>query len=114
MPTHTGGDAVTHPSHYNWHPGGIECREVVRHFDFNLGNAIKYVWRAGYKDSRTHIEDLRKAIDYINDEINEVVKAEQQHRRQPVDPQEPPPGFADDDSVRNIVGLQGLPIYQRP
>lgn len=59
-------DAVNHPRHYNGHPSGIECIEVARHTGFNLGNAIKYVWRADLKNG---IEDLEKAVWYIQDEI---------------------------------------------
>jgi hypothetical protein len=62
------GNAVNHPKHYNEHPSGIECIEVVRHFGFNVGNSIKYLWRAGLK-AKDPIEDLEKAIWYINDEI---------------------------------------------
>jgi hypothetical protein len=60
-------DPVDHPSHYTSHPSGIECIEVTRHMGFNLGNAIKYIWRARSKGG---IEDLRKAIWYITDEIS--------------------------------------------
>ena len=61
-------EMVNHPDHYN--KIGIECIEVVRHFNFNRGNAIKYIWRAGEKDPKKEIEDLQKAIWYIEDEIN--------------------------------------------
>jgi hypothetical protein len=40
--------------------------------NFNLGNAIKYIWRAGLKNEGKHIEDLKKAIFYINDEIKRI------------------------------------------
>lgn len=59
--------AVDHPPHYNNHPSGIECQEVVRHLNFNLGNAVKYIWRADYKDEP--IQDLEKAVWYLQDEI---------------------------------------------
>lgn len=62
-----GGEAVNHPQHYTSHPSGIECIEVVRHMGFNLGNAIKYIWRADLKGNA--IEDLEKARFYIEDEI---------------------------------------------
>lgn len=65
--------SVNHPKHYNAHPSGIECIEVVRHMNFNKGNAIKYVWRAG--DKGNEIEDLQKAIWYLNDEIERIKKA---------------------------------------
>lgn len=61
-------DLVNHPPHYNKHPSGIQCIEVTRHMGFNLGNAIKYIWRADEKGKA--IEDLQKAIWYIQDEIN--------------------------------------------
>lgn len=62
-----GVDMVNHPQHYTSHPSGVECIEVTRHYGFNVGNAIKYLWRAGLKGDA--IEDLRKAAWYINDEI---------------------------------------------
>lgn len=51
---------VNHPAHYNQHPTGMECIDIVEHFNFNLGNAIKYIWRAGLK-SPDAITDLEKA-----------------------------------------------------
>lgn len=60
-------DPVNHPSHYRSHPSGVECIQVTEHMGFNLGNAIKYVWRADLKNDA--IEDLRKAAWYINREI---------------------------------------------
>lgn len=65
-------DAVNNPAHYNDHPSGIECIEVTRHMSFNLGNAIKYLWRHGKKDPEKTIEDLRKAVFYIEDEIKRI------------------------------------------
>ena len=59
-------DNVNFPKHYNSHPSGIQCIEVTRHMGFNLGNAIKYIWRADLKNG---VEDLEKAIWYISDEI---------------------------------------------
>lgn len=61
-------DPVNHPSHYTSHPSGVECITIVRHMSFNLGNAIKYIWRAGLK-SPDPIQDLEKAIFYLKDEI---------------------------------------------
>lgn len=58
---------VVHPAHYNVHPSGVECIEIVEWFCFNLGNTIKYVWRADEKDD--DIEDLEKAKFYIEREI---------------------------------------------
>lgn len=68
-------DNVNHPKHYADHPSGVECIEITRHHDFNIGNAIKYLWRAGLKkeegktDIDKEIEDLKKAIWYIEDKI---------------------------------------------
>lgn len=63
-------DLVRHPPHYNSHPSGVECITVARHMNFNLGNAIKYIWRAGEKGSA--VEDLKKARWYIEDEIKRL------------------------------------------
>jgi hypothetical protein len=65
-------DMVNHPSHYTSDPSGVECIDVTRHRNFNIGNAIKYLWRAGLKDEGNHTEDLKKAIFYINDEIKRI------------------------------------------
>lgn len=58
------------PAHYNAHPSGVECIEVTRHLPFNLGNVVKYIWRAGLKENESEIKDLEKSLDYLNDEIN--------------------------------------------
>jgi len=60
-------DPVNQPAHYLGHPSGIECIQVTRHMGFNLGNAIKYIWRADLKGHA--LEDLEKARWYIDDEI---------------------------------------------
>lgn len=65
-------DNVNHPKHYTGHPSGIECIEITRHHDFAVGNAIKYLWRAGLKDSDNEIQDLQKAVWYIQDKINQL------------------------------------------
>lgn len=70
-------DKVNHPSHYTWLKQlcGIEVIDITRHMDFDLGNAIKYILRCGHKEELGYsnkektIEDLRKAIFYINDKI---------------------------------------------
>jgi hypothetical protein len=67
------GERVNHPAHYNAHPSGIECIEVVEHMGFNVGNAIKYLWRADEKGAP--IEDLRKAAWYVQREIERREKA---------------------------------------
>ena len=71
-------DKVNHPSHYCWLKElcGIEVIDITRHLDFDLGNAIKYILRAGHKSEEGYnnvdkeIEDLQKAAFYINDKIN--------------------------------------------
>ena len=65
-------DFVNHPKHYCDHPSGIECIEITRHHDFAIGNAIKYLWRAGLKDSNNEIQDLKKAVWYIQDKIAQL------------------------------------------
>jgi hypothetical protein len=70
-------DNVNHPKHYNSHPAGIECIDVVEHLPFNVGNAIKYLWRADHKNG---IEDLRKAAWYVNREIKRVMKRDSKGR----------------------------------
>lgn len=65
-----GEDTVHHPKHYTKHPSGIECIEVTECFNFCLGNAIKYIWRAGLKGAAK--QDLEKARWYINREIERL------------------------------------------
>ena len=60
-------DNVDHPTHYLGHPSGVECIAVTEHMNFCLGNAIKYIWRAGLKGEA--LEDLEKAAWYVNREI---------------------------------------------
>lgn len=64
-------DFVDFPPHYREHPSGIECIEVVEHMNFCLGNAVKYIWRAGSKHD-SPIEDLKKAAWYLNREIERL------------------------------------------
>jgi hypothetical protein len=59
----------TNPPHYTQHPSGVECIQITRHMSFNLGNVIKYLWRAGLKDNAPMLDDLKKAKWYLNDEI---------------------------------------------
>jgi len=63
-------DKVNHPSYYN--TGTIEPIDVIHDWDlgFNLGNALKYISRAGKKDVNTSNQDLEKAIWYIKDHIS--------------------------------------------
>lgn len=59
-------DNVNHPKHYNSHPSGIECIKITEHMNFNIGNAVKYLWRA---DMKNGLEDLKKAAWYLAREI---------------------------------------------
>lgn len=65
-------DTVNHPGHYTSHPSGVECIQVTEHMSFNVGNAIKYLWRADLKNDA--LEDLRKAAWYIDREISRRTK----------------------------------------
>ena len=85
-------DRVNHPSHYTWLKEycGIEVIDITRHMNFDLGNAIKYILRSGHKkevdmtDRQKEIEDLRKAIWYINDYIMTLEGfANPQHNKSP-------------------------------
>lgn len=58
------------PEHYRQH--SIECIDIAETLSFNLGNALKYIWRAGLKDASKTREDLRKAAWYIDREINRL------------------------------------------
>ncbi len=73
-------DNVNHPKHYTWlkEKCGIEVIDITRHLDFDTGNAIKYLLRAGHKEDASmseqqkELEDLQKAAWYINDKINQL------------------------------------------
>lgn len=78
-------DNVKHPKHYNSHPSGVECITITEHMNFNVGNAVKYLWRAGLKDCppidrseagndtrKKHLEDLAKARWYVDREIQRI------------------------------------------
>lgn len=69
---HKDGDAVNHPTHYNSHPSGIECIEIIRHHSFNIGNAIKYLWRQGLKEGEPSTKDIKKAIWHLTDEVGRL------------------------------------------
>lgn len=60
-------DLINNPPHYTSHPSGVECIQITEHMGFNLGNALKYLWRADEKGAP--LDDLRKASWYIEREI---------------------------------------------
>ncbi len=66
-------DPVNHPSHYTQFP--VEVIDLVEHLNFNRGNAVKYLCRAGAKDDK--LQDLQKAKWYVEREIERVKKYEQ-------------------------------------
>jgi len=65
-------DPINHPAYYNSHPSKVECIDIIEHMNFCIGNAIKYLWRAGLKGSV--LEDLKKAKWYIEREIQKLEK----------------------------------------
>lgn len=67
------GDSVKHPSHYadGW-SNGAEVWDITEHLNFNRGNVVKYVARAGRKDAAKELEDLEKAAEYLGREIAKV------------------------------------------
>ena len=65
-------ERVNHPPHYNQHLSGIEAIDVIEHMSFNIGNAMKYLWRADFKEDA--VEDMQKAVWYITREIEKRKK----------------------------------------
>ena len=69
---------IDHPVHYNSHPSGVECIDIAEHYNFNVGNALKYIWRAGIKkelglsDLEKELEDIDKAIWYLTRHRNNL------------------------------------------
>lgn len=70
-------DGVEHPEHYTSHPSGVECIIITQHHNFCVGNAIKYLWRQGLKAGEPSEKDLRKAIEYIQFEIQRLQREKQ-------------------------------------
>ena len=66
-------DEIKTPKHY-FKRGGVECIKISQTFNFNLGNVIKYIWRAGSKSESTLLKDLKKARQYIDFEIERIEK----------------------------------------
>jgi hypothetical protein len=69
-------DSVNHPKHYTSHPSGVECIQITEHYNFCVGNAMKYLWRQGLKSEEgmdpivKQIEDCKKACWYLNRHID--------------------------------------------
>ena len=75
-------EMVNHPNHYAWLKElcGIEPIDICRHLDFNCGSAIKYILRKGKKEMNLsereqRVQDLSKAILYLQDEIDTIKKS---------------------------------------
>jgi hypothetical protein len=66
-------EQVNHPTHYNQN-GSIECIDVVENMRFNLGNAIKYIWRC--EDKGNKVQDIKKAIWYLEREIQRTTSCQ--------------------------------------
>lgn len=77
-------DGVDHPAHYNLHPSGVECIDLVRWLNFDVGSAVKYVMRRGEKGDP--LKDLRKAEFYLRDFLYEEVGSELERRVDRIDP----------------------------
>ena len=71
-------DMVNHPPHYTSHPSNVECITITEHMGFCLGNALKYIWRADLKGG---VEDLRKAIWYIEREIQRLERSGNERKK---------------------------------
>lgn len=73
-------DDINHPSHYTDGPvcphcgKPIECITITERMSFTIGNAVKYLWRAGKKKDNTYVKDLKKAAWYVNREIERESK----------------------------------------
>lgn len=73
-------EVVNHPQHYTWHPSGIEAVTICEGFNYNLGNAIAYIWRSGGAVIKGDVEtDLQKAIWYIQRELERIQKHERRN-----------------------------------
>lgn len=77
-----GADLVNHPPHYNQHPSRVEAITITEHFNFNVGNAIKYLWRS---DHKAGLQDLKKAAWYVNREIERLEKIEADKNQEKLD-----------------------------
>jgi len=73
-------DNVNYPPHYRAHASGVECIEITEHMNFCLGNAVKYIWRAGLK--KNAVEDLSKAVWYVNREIKRLEETKKERPRE--------------------------------
>ena len=81
-------DNINHPKHYTDTPFGLEVIDITEHYDFCLGNALKYILRAGKKEEKGQdinqktIEDLGKAVWYLNREMQRQKKLSDKHAKE--------------------------------
>jgi hypothetical protein len=68
-------DPVNHPAHYTSHPSGVEAIQICQHENFCIGNVLKYLLR--HQKKGNPVQDLRKAIWYIECEINRIQPPQQ-------------------------------------
>lgn len=61
--------------HYRAHPSGVECKDIVQEFSYNIGTAMAYLWRAELKHDDPR-EDIGKAIDHLHFELDRLNKIE--------------------------------------
>lgn len=77
-------DNVNNPSHYQF-SNGIEVIDLTEHLNFNRGNVVKYVARAGNKGGADELEDLKKARWYLDREISRItIQDPYQYHLEPV------------------------------
>ena len=80
-------EQIDHPTHYNSHPSGVECIDIVEHFGFSVGSVIKYLWRAGLKvqpedlTKEALIRDHEKALWYLEREVARDYASIRHHHR---------------------------------
>lgn len=67
-------DDAINPDHYKSHPSGIEAITILEWLPYNVGSAMKYLWRAGLKKTTTREEDLTKAMWFIERELKRLKK----------------------------------------
>lgn len=65
-------EEVLHPVHYNSHPSGVECIDVIKHMSLCVGTAVKHLWRVGLKPGSTEATDIKKAIEYLQFELDRI------------------------------------------
>lgn len=105
-------DMVNHPPHYNSHPSGVECITITEHFNFLLGSAIKYIWRAD--DKGNPIQDLEKAVWYVQRELGRrrLLEIEADHDHLPTIDPHAWPGlmWTPPEQVYDLYGGNGAPF----